>query len=933
MNVMNKLTRKHVFENRRKACVTILGILISVSMLTAVSTGVTSVLKWMENRTIVDRGYWQVAYGGVSADKLNVFDEDTSIKNQFLLHEVGYAKLEGSQNEAKPYVYITALDKQAYEDMPIQLLEGRLPENENEILISEHIRSNGSVNYQIGDEVTYEVGERYVTYETTMENFNEEEYGVNRPLGQENLYFSSDGGYRESDYTSEGSFTTTGEELRLNGETKTYTIVGVMDRLDYRDERYSASGYTVYTYFERESLAPSDKVEVRVYLKNATAAIYEESQTLAKELDILPQYSNTFLYHEDMVQFNQSVLYYSGVTEDIEFNSFIAVIQGILIVIIMIGSVSLIYNAFAISISERSRQFGILSTVGATKKQKRNAVFYEAFLYGTIGIPIGILAGIIGLKIAFTVVTPLLKAFSGYDIALTMYFSRKSIVVTVLFSILTIFISCYVPAKRAANVSAIDAIRQSRDIKLTPKAIRTSRLTKKLFGFPGEIALKNMKRNKKRYRSLIFSLFLSTTLFISVTYYIQSMKEAYQLQRGISDYDAYVSVATDSLEQTNELARKLREKESVKAATGVKELSLGSLIKEDQEQYLNPVFYEYVKERLKEDAQIYEESYEELLQNYHYYITVLWLDDGTYEDYCEKIGISLAEREEAGEINGIFINNFQVNETYSVRAYNILDVKGGDELTVNYAFDTDDLTNQKQFKITVAGVTHALPAGMSYSESYENAGYFVLSETAWERLLEERKESNPEGIHSDGWDNILIQAKDPVQVIGDIKEVLKEQNFEEGSYLIVNQMIEEIRARQMLTIVGIFAYGFITLISIICLANMCNTIYTSIGIRRKEFAMLKSVGMTPKAFHQMIMFESLLYGLKALLYGIPVSLLITYGINYYINSRYSIGYQVPWRLLVSAIVMVFLVVGIAMGYSTRKVRKENIIDGLRSDIY
>src|SRR5690625_1222945 len=163
-------------------------------------------------------------------------------------------------------------------------------------------------------------------------------------------------------------------------------------------------------------------------------------------------------------------------------------------IIIIIESVSLIYNAFAISFSERSQHLGMLLSVGATKKQKRNSVFFEGMVIGLISIPLGIISGLVGIGITFYFINSLIQDSFGLTEKLTVTITPLSITVACAVSLLTIFISSYIPARRASKVSAIDAIRQTMDVKMTSKRVKTSRFVRKIFGIEAEFGLKNLKR-------------------------------------------------------------------------------------------------------------------------------------------------------------------------------------------------------------------------------------------------------------------------------------------------------------------------------------------------------------------------------------------------------------------------------------------------------
>src|SRR5690625_954924 len=215
------------------------------------------------------------------------------------------------------------------------------------------------------------------------------------------------------------------------------------------------------------------------------------------------------------------------------FFSLVAIIMGIII----IGSVSLIYNAFAISVSERSRHLGMLSSVGATRKQKRNSVFFEGLVIGLVSIPLGVISGLAGMGITFYFINTLIQDSLGVTEKLTVTVTPSSIIVACAVSLLTIFISTYIPAKRASKISAIDAIRQTMDVKMTSKGLKTSGLVRKIFGIEAEFGLKNLKRNKRRYTVVVFSLVVSIVLFLTVSFFTDQMRKTVVYTQSGLNYD------------------------------------------------------------------------------------------------------------------------------------------------------------------------------------------------------------------------------------------------------------------------------------------------------------------------------------------------------------------------------------------------------------
>ena len=138
-------------------------------------------------------------------------------------------------------------------------------------------------------------------------------------------------------------------------------------------------------------------------------------------------------------------------------------------------------------------------------------------------------------------------------------------------------------------------------------------------------------------------------------------------------------------------------------------------------------------------------------------------------------------------------------------------------------------------------------------------------------------------------------------------------------------------SRNVITIIKVFSYGFIVLISLIAAANVFNTISTNINLRRREFAMLKTVGMTEKGFNKMMNYECLLYGLRSLLLGLPVSIGISYLIYLSITDGIEIAFHLPLAAMGIATLSVFIVVFVTMMYSMKKIKKDNPIDALKNE--
>ena len=327
MNVFNKVTLESLKKNRTRTIVTIIGIMLSAAMICASTTLVSSMQNFVLRCAIhIDGDWYGAVYDAAYKDYEDIRDSDR-VSSAAYAQVLGYAKID-SANERKPYLYVLGGDAASgyFETMPVHLLLGTLPKDSTEIILPEHLTSNGKVNYKLGDTVTLDVGDR------TLDG---------RRLGQDTPVYT---------YDSETQVEIMSGERLENTEPRTYTVVGIYERPTFED--YSAPGYTALTAADTKS---ADQAPIHCYFKlHKPAGVYD----FMKEMGYTQEYRYAY---------NTKVLLYSGTAP---FDSFLTAfysLAAIIIALIVFGSVSLIYNAFSISVSERTRQFGLLSSVGATR--------------------------------------------------------------------------------------------------------------------------------------------------------------------------------------------------------------------------------------------------------------------------------------------------------------------------------------------------------------------------------------------------------------------------------------------------------------------------------------------------------------------------------------------------------------------------------------
>ena len=846
MSILNGLTIKNLKLNKKRTIVTIVGIILSTALMVGIGLLFSSFQDYMIRETISYNGKYEAEYGDVSLDKLNNIDKKDF--SYFYQKAIGFSKFD-SANEYKPYLYISSVNKEYFKEL--HLISGRFAENDSELVISNHINTNGGASYKIGDIITLKYGERVVEGFNTLAN---------------NQYYEE-------------------ETLNIVGE-KTYTIVGIVERSNFED--YSASGYSTFT------LDMNDKegtANVFVMFNNKKKII-KQSEDLAKKLG----YDNAISYNSRLL-----ALYGESTYGNI-MKSMITMIV-IMLSLVSIGCIVVIYNSFAISVMERKKEFGLLSSIGATKRQLSYTVFFEALIEGTIGIILGIGGAYIGIGTVILIINNLIGDI--LVLKLNLVTNIVFIIIPVIFMILVIFISALVPSKRAAKVSPIEAIRQNDDIKINKKKIKTGKLVNKLFGIEGEIALKNIKRNKKKYRVTIVSLFISIVLFISFSSYMNYTIDTASSVMGEVPYDYQISYFgddndIDALDKISEIIKSNDVKEYVSYSASNLSI-IGN--------------YTYSDEYLDFYKSAYGDDGIKALTNLKYqYISIYILDDISYNKYKELIGLDNDSVILLNKFKGVsYGNNKRVNYDIPVINNGDINIKICNFDNNDEDVDTTKYCNKKIDNIFITNKSFDLIEEFSYMSDFK----LIVNKKLYDNISNSGTHYTQFNIISDNTDNIDKLTKEL-------------DRYDNVNYTNVRESMKQ--TNNMILVIKILMYGFIGLVTLIGVTSVFNTISTSMALRKREFAVLRSIGLTRKGFNKILFFESLFFGLKSLIYAIPVSLGVTIIIHYALADMMSINsIVIPWKAITISIVSVFVIVLLTMMYSTSKIKKHNIIEQIREE--
>ena len=856
MNIIAKLTLRHLGENRKRTIVTILGIAISTALISAILLGVFSFFKFFGYLSTQTDGNAHAAFYELTEDQVCALKTDSRIAVAGMTDTdpaISGVRLDSGREDRFRTGNIAHGDLDYYTEMVISPYDGTLPENASEIAVEEKFLSDNGMTLHVGDTLAFEQGNRYG-------------YDENGEL----VYWAGN-------YRSEESFET------LSTENCTVTAI-------LHDNR-PTSEFDMLRGMDNGQSVPQKYSQVKICLKNCDHTAIRQIRQIAEAYGIGKYEPNTE-YMLSVFAFEDSAGAYRS----------LFVMMEIALLIVIVTSVILIVNSIGMSLAERMRYLGMLASVGATGRQKRLSIYFEGLILGMIGIPLGLLMGYIGTKATLSVLgkrileAEILAGAEGMRGSIPVTCSPWIIFAIVVFSGVTVFISTLVPALKAAKVMPVDALRQNNTIRVKAKGLRVNPLIQKICGYEGELAYKNIKRNGMKSTVITVSIAVSVILFLTISYFCDSVKKANQL-----DFNLPCQIVVScSLDESEKLRSALNEMDDVdKVFHGG---TIEFLFEKREDQNVTLANKEVV------DPAFLTSGY----SNLHLESMALVLtDDVDFKALLEENGLP-EEKYFGGDLRGVLLNNY-FHEKRSGAVFNsdILgqslhyDEKEGNPPAVEIGdfvrYDEDN----DLFNMTPKGtITVFAPASVYY---------------------EKAKETLPE--ESLTCDLCVVTAKHE-EVCQNIYELLETDGYHNYSCVDMANMLAVMNTVTMMLETAM--YGFTILLTLIAVANIINTISTGILLRRKEFAMYKSVGMASGGFRKMIRLETFLYGIRALIFGVPVSLLLSY-LMYRSFDEKLYAFHPDWLMYMAVIAAVFAVVGVSMLLSVNKIKDDSIIEALKQD--
>ena len=840
MKILRKYVLNDIKMNKKRNIGSVVSIALSTLLICSTLIVAMSFYTTIKNDTIAVKGNQHSTFNFLDKNNATKLLSNSLVDSYFITQQVGYINLDNSKG--KPYLCLQEYDDMAINQNGIRLLEGRFPENSDEVVISKQIEDNAKIKYNIGDIVNFDV------YKITLDNTYE--------FNQSSTYL------RKLEETE--------RITKIFLENRSFKIVGIIEKPDDHIEPLKSAGYTIITKLD----FVRDRANYSVRYKD----IYNANE-IAKKIEEELQITSLT---------NVQLLQLEGAKSDISIVKLAIFIVIIMILIIAISSILIIRSSFYISISNKIKQYSILSSIGAKKRQIKKLAYKENFIISTIGIFIGIILSICVTYILILLVRNLIEKNSFLTAVEVAYeVPIWTIILGIIISYITMYFASISSINKLNSISPILSMKRIDYDKIETKNIKQNSILKKVFGIGGVIAYKNIKRNSKRYNSLMITIVISLVMLISVVSFV---KYTEKMNKDLNEEKQYNVL----------IGYKVKEDLNVKYNTFldiVKDTRINkySILRNvavwtDLEKYVN-----------SNNKENYNSNVVTLNSN-KIVIPINSIGKEEYLRFIEKLGLSYEECKS----QVIWCNNTALTGIIKGdKKIQLLNMDIGDEITFN------DQNNKEDITLKIASITDIYPMGLERMNS--QYGYFIVSDEFFDNHF------NPYTLSY-----LTVNTDIPFEFCNDINK-----NYDE--ILARDILSEEERENNKTLIMYAIGYGIIFIILIISITNIYNNISSSIILRKREFAILKSIGMTKKEFNNMLNLESLFYCIESIIISLILSLGINLGIRYFICRFDIVPIIIPYKVIIISALLVFIFVNMVERIIAKKIQKENIIDDIRNE--
>lgn len=981
MNATTNFTVKSLRANKVRTLVTIAGVALAAALLTAVLTTYVSLNDYLYRSEAHLAGTWMAC---VEADGSSALDEkiadaqaDPQVAGTAILRDVGFAALTADQqNTQGTYLAIRSIEGDVGDICGIEPSEGRLPENDHEIMLFSTWKDYGGVN--LGDTVTFNVGQRVARLAPGEEGSMSAgtitaSWGVQGEAHESEITdgtpLNSSMGVLEADI-DDGIFN---EEI-ANTEERTYTVVGFYDRPGYALS--TAAGMVGVTAGGAASDAFTD-----VFFTLNDVANTQQVEEAAEAL-----------FPDEHVVLHTAMLRYMGVSSD---SSIWATFYGLVVVlaaVIVVACVSLIFNAFNISVAERIKQFGLLSSVGASRRQLRRAVVLEGAIVAVIGIPCGLLIGLAGCAATFAALGPAISQLAGSgEVAFRVAVNGWVLAAASVLTFVTVLVSVWIPAKRASRTNIIDSLRAASGSRVSKRgAARAAKCTGasslwkargaagRVLGVGGMLARINRKRGTGKGRAASVSLALAIVLLMTAGSLNVFLGTLTDVVTGGGEMAGEVGVMAQLDMETPQPAAPTTPEAVATANSELfarqAEVFAGAFHDLSRVAGAQPVgwkmtsdAYAIVPAAMAGEALVDQESGMggKMVDGRVGTVgSVAYLDDAAFDDYAKSLGLNPADFRDPEHLRAIALARGYGNNGSIYQLLDILREPGTLEVVEAVTYHGEP----------AAGIGVGVTSGEGNAEAFafqpylegddDGVEWFPMDEadvqTASIEVVALADEPAPiVGGPGAGLQLIVPESMAAYQSFGSTPPIfysyfdsadgdhgaLAEELATAGSayfhdkspyglaFYSFNDYIEQRDSNQMIaTVVNVFCLLFAVILALIAMANVFNTVTNSLILRRREFAVMKSVGLSNRQFRAMVAEECVAWCIRGLVPGVLLSLLVSFLLWQVISgSMTGLPFTLPWNYVALAAAMTVVAVGASVAYGMHRCRADNVVEALRAD--
>ena len=941
INIVHHVTKKYMRINKKRTFTAFIGITFMVLLMTCVFVGKDTAIKYLEDLSSLKQGKWHAVVYDTTKNKREQLEAIDMVDSTSASANLGMADFSYSENSERPYLNVKAYEKGCFDLYNIKPVEGRLPENSDEIVLSNACVIDGA-KVKIGDKIDAGYFNRTITgkqkdgTEQTVFPFYEFEISNGETVTppQDFFYLGNDDDFLENkEYT---------------GDSAVYTVVGFMEIPVY--EKEEAAAYTGITLLDDKLFADVNLLNVSM-LFDLDYGNYDHME----QYDAIKKIAGS-----STIEFNDYLLTFSGNSSDSTMNTLVNMMTVFFVALIILASVLLIYNVFNMSFRERCRYLGMLSSVGATSRQKKSSIYYEAFSLLIPAIPIGIIFGVGVVLGGMNLLKPFILKFMSFfrlehTLPVTLMVSWRAIAVIIIISVLTVLVSAFLPAKKIGKIGAVEGIRNDDNNKNKTYKMKNNSI--KIFGVEGLLAGNTLKRQRRKKKSISLAVVIFMVILLVIAFGSRAihrvaddktrdasaeikLKENQAIISFNPDYmsfDMSKEEYEDKRKNYDALKEELKERPGVLRVEELYDESMWGGVSADtlSREYWD-AYYGVLNEYY--DGGISMSEFETEYKPYAFnYVSVLAVSNDTLRDIADKTGADYETLVNPQTPSAIIINESSIStdnrSVYgkSARRYryydieNVTDLKKGEHFGVNVYSGKEEAEIPLVFQI----------AGFATNEQLKD--YFSVHEDIWIIIsVDTAKEiASALGYYDAGQvfseSAIITVDKDSMDIFEELKTFTggdSEIFFASKEFL----EMEMTMSQALVKIMDIMLICFVLLTSVICLLNLGNSISGRMADRRREFAIMKSIGMTKPQIRKMLLMECMGILAEGLIIALAISAVLMYFIKRAIISLFgNIALTLPVALMVFAVLFTGFAVVIITMLSFGREKEQNLLESIRNE--